>query len=114
MAIIRRKLNGRGIGEADREHVHHCLQDRGFSRVQALLIVVLCGLVQMGFVLAAAASHREMLGVLGLALTLGSLVAFRWFGHREVALITMRFQQLLARNQTLHPRRFNPLEWLAF
>ncbi len=114
MAIIRRKLNGRGISEADREHVHHCLQDRGFSRVQSLLIVVTCGLIQMGFVLAAAAFNRESLGLLGLGLTLGCLVAFRWFGHREVSLITLRFQELLARNQPLRPRRFNPLEWLAF
>lgn len=114
MAIIRRKLNGRGIGEADREHIHHCLQDQGFSRVRSLLIVVVCGLIQTAFVLAAAVIHQELLGVLGLALTLGCLVAFRWFGHREVGLITLRVQDLLARNQPLRPRRFNPLEWLAF
>ncbi len=38
MAIVRRKLTGKGIGEADRGHIHHCLQDRGLTRAQSLLI----------------------------------------------------------------------------
>lgn len=114
MAIIRRKLNGRGISEADREHIHHCLQDRGFSRVRALLIVVTCGIIQAGFVLCAAERNQESLALIGLCLTLGCLVACRWFGHREVSLISLRCQELLARNQPARPRRFNPLEWLAF
>lgn len=114
MAIVRRKLNGRDISEADREHVHHCLQDQGFSRAQALMIVVTCGLIQAGFVLVASATHQEYLGLVGLGLTLGGLVAFRWFGHREVSLISTRVQESLANSESLRPRRFNPLEWLAF
>lgn len=113
MAIVRRRLKGRGIGEADREHIHHCLQDQGFSRVQSLLIVVACGLVLAGFVLSAAALQSESLAVTGLALTLGTLLVCRLFGHRELALITLRLQELLVRLQSLRQRP-NPLEWLAF
>ena len=39
MAIVRRKLSGRSIGAADRGHIHHRLQDSGFSRLQTLLVI---------------------------------------------------------------------------
>ena len=113
MAIVRRKLKGRGIGEADREHIHHCLQDQGFSRVQSLLIVLFCGLVLAGFVLSSATLQNESLALTGSALTLGALLACRLFGHRELALVVLRLQELRARLQSLR-RRPNPLEWLAF
>ena len=113
MAIVRRKLKGRGIGEADREHIHHCLQDQGFSRVQSLLIVLVSGLVLAGFVLAATALQSETLAVTGLVLTVGTMLACRLFGHRELALVFFRLLELRSRMQTLR-RRPNPLEWLAF
>ena len=34
-AIARRKLTGRSIYIADREHLHHCLQRRGFLQSQS-------------------------------------------------------------------------------
>ena len=114
MAIVRRKLNGRGISEADREHIHHCLQDRGFSGTQSLGIVVACGIMQSAFVLTSAATHHESLAIMGLVVTIGGLVVFRLFGHREVALFGLRMQELAARVNPPRPRRFNPLEWLAF
>jgi UDP-GlcNAc:undecaprenyl-phosphate GlcNAc-1-phosphate transferase len=40
LAIIRRKLMGHGIGDADRGHIHHRLQERGLSKAQALLVIV--------------------------------------------------------------------------
>ncbi len=113
MAIVRRRLKGRGIGEADREHIHHCLQDQGFSRVQSLLIVLACGLVLAGFVLSAAVLRSEPLAVTGLILTVGALLSGRLFGHRELALVALRLQDLRARLQSLRQRP-NPLEWLAF
>lgn len=113
MAIVRRKLKGRGIGEADREHIHHCLQDQGFSRVQSLLIVLACGLALAGFVLGAAALQNELLALTGLTMVLYALTTCRLFGHRELALVALRLQELRARIQGLG-RRPNPLEWLAF
>lgn len=115
MAIVRRKLKGRGIGEADREHLHHCLQDQGFNRVQALLIVVACGALQVAFVLVSAASQQELVAVMGLLLTLSALVTGRLFGHRELALVAVRLQAFRDRLQPqLRRPRLNPLEWLAF
>jgi len=43
LAIVRRKLTGRRLDAADREHIHHRLLDRGMSQWQALgLIGGLC------------------------------------------------------------------------
>ena len=39
LAVVRRGLSGRGIGSADRGHIHHRLLDRGFTVPRALLIV---------------------------------------------------------------------------
>ena len=39
MAIVRRKLTGRKIGQGDRGHIHHTLRDRGLSSQQTLLAV---------------------------------------------------------------------------
>ena len=44
-AIVRRKLNGRHIGQGDREHIHHVLRDRGLSPSQTLLrICLMCSI----------------------------------------------------------------------
>jgi UDP-GlcNAc:undecaprenyl-phosphate GlcNAc-1-phosphate transferase len=44
-AVIRRRLNGRAISEADRGHIHHCLQQFGWTTRQILLgIGALCAL----------------------------------------------------------------------
>src|SRR5690606_31002750 len=39
MAILRRRLTGRGIGEGDRGHIHHRLQERGLTRLQTLIVI---------------------------------------------------------------------------
>lgn len=38
-AIIRRKVNGKPIMEADRGHLHHRLLDLGFTQKQAVLVM---------------------------------------------------------------------------
>ncbi|MEM9702173.1 MAG: MraY family glycosyltransferase, partial [Planctomycetota bacterium] len=85
-AMARRWLNGQSIAAADRHHLHHRLQDRGFS-VRRTLFVILC----MTALTAAA-------GVLGaywqtpylapaVCLTLfGLLAVAKVFGHHEAAL----------------------------
>jgi UDP-N-acetylmuramyl pentapeptide phosphotransferase/UDP-N-acetylglucosamine-1-phosphate transferase len=87
MAILRRKLTGRGIGEADRGHIHHRLQDRGLSRVQSLLLISgLC--VAMAAV--AVLSFWVDSEVLALSLCgslLAALVVGRVFGHHETDLV---------------------------
>lgn len=86
MAILRRKLSGRRIGEADRGHIHHRLQDQGLSRERSLLLIAgLCSAMSVFCVLSL------LVGSDLLALTLcGSLLAVlvvaRVFGHYEVDL----------------------------
>lgn len=114
MAIVRRKLNGRGIGEADREHIHHCLQDRGLSRWQALVLVASVGTIQGILALLGAGTGDESLALWGSVWMLFSLVRLQLFGYREVTLAMTRLSQLAARMLPARPRHFNPLEWLAF
>lgn len=38
-AIVRRKLNGRSIGAADKGHLHHCLLKKGYGHKQVVLTI---------------------------------------------------------------------------
>ncbi|GAF15123.1 undecaprenyl-phosphate N-acetylglucosaminyl 1-phosphate transferase [Bacillus sp. JCM 19045] len=38
-AIVRRKLNRQGIGEADKGHLHHCLLKKGYGHRQVVLTI---------------------------------------------------------------------------
>ncbi len=44
-AIVRRKLTGRSIYVTDRAHLHHCLQNKGWTAGQVLLLTSCCCLV---------------------------------------------------------------------
>ncbi len=94
MAIVRRKLNGRGIGEADRGHIHHCLQDRGLSRAQSLLVIsALC--VAMAAVTLVSAYFQNDRLALGLCLTLlAVLIVGRVFGYDETVLFFRYIQAM--------------------
>lgn len=114
MAIIRRKLCGRGISEADREHIHHCLQDKGFSRGQALGIVIAYGAALASVAVLACLLETDLLAVLGCGAILASLVSLRLFGFREFLLFKVWCTQVRFSPVARRPRHFNPLEWLAF
>jgi UDP-GlcNAc:undecaprenyl-phosphate GlcNAc-1-phosphate transferase len=94
MAIVRRKLNGRGIGEADRGHIHHCLQDRGLSRAQSLLVIsALC--VAMAVVTLVSAYFQNDRLALGLCLSLlVLLIVGRVFGYDETVLFFRYIQAM--------------------
>lgn len=94
MAIVRRKLTGRGIGEADRGHIHHCLQDRGLSRKQSLLAISgLC--VATAVLTVFAAWTNNEFAALGLCLVmLVLLVLGRIFGYHETMLFYRHVQAL--------------------
>jgi UDP-GlcNAc:undecaprenyl-phosphate/decaprenyl-phosphate GlcNAc-1-phosphate transferase len=86
MAIVRRKLNGRGIGEADRGHIHHCLQDRGLSRAQSLLVISALCVAMAAVTLVSAYCQNDKLA-LGLCLSLlVLLIVGRVFGYDETVL----------------------------
>jgi len=87
MAIVRRKLSGRGIGEADRGHIHHCLQDRGLSNRQSLIaITALCAAMAATTILAAY-FRNDTVAVVICAVVLFLLIAGRVFGYNETVLL---------------------------
>jgi UDP-GlcNAc:undecaprenyl-phosphate GlcNAc-1-phosphate transferase len=87
MAMVRRKLSGRPLALGDREHIHHCLLDRGLGPWQVLGIVgALC------LTTGAAATTATLFRTDGLAWVIATtiivlMIRFRVFGHREVGLI---------------------------
>lgn len=86
MAIVRRKLSGRGIGEADRGHIHHRLQDRGLSRTQALLaLVAMCSTMAL-VTIVSVFFESELIAIAACAATLCGLIVARIFGDHEVSL----------------------------
>ena len=94
MAIVRRKLNGRGIGEADRGHIHHCLQDRGLSRAQSLLVISALCVVMAAVTVVSAYFQNDRLA-LGLCLALlALLIVGRVFGYDETVLFFRYIQAM--------------------
>ena len=94
MAILRRKLNGKAIGEADRGHIHHHLQDRGLSRAKSLLVISALCMVMAGVTLVSAYFQNDKLA-LGLCLALlGLLIVGRVFGYDETILFFRYIQAM--------------------
>lgn len=87
MAIVRRKLTGRKIGQGDYAHIHHCLRERGLSPEHTLLTIAsLCALTAVGAV-AGAVFENDVVSV---GCTLGiviGLIVTRLFGFRETQLL---------------------------
>ena len=92
LAILRRKLMGQSIGDADYGHIHHRLQQRGLSKLQALLVIIgFCITMAVGVIVAG------KLGSEWLALTFGGVVLVamivgRVFGLYELNLIIRSLQ----------------------
>ena len=79
MAVLRRVLNGRGIGQGDRAHLHHCLKDRGLSAVIASVYF-----------------RNDWIAVGGCAALLVVLIAGRVFGFEETRLLWRHLRHLTA------------------
>jgi UDP-GlcNAc:undecaprenyl-phosphate GlcNAc-1-phosphate transferase len=92
MAILRRKLNGRRIGQGDRAHIHHCLRDRGLSPVETLLAMGLMCLVTAVAAILATIFNNDLWAI-GICLAaLAMLVAGRVFGFNETMLLARHIQ----------------------
>lgn len=88
MAILRRKLNGRRIDQGDREHIHHCLRDRGFTPAQTLCAIsAMCAATAVSAVLSALLDN-DLVAVLPCLCLMGLLIAGRVFGFNEFVLLT--------------------------
>lgn len=92
MAILRRKLNGRKIGEGDRAHIHHCLRDRGFTATQTLLAIgSMCTATAIAAVLATV-FHNDLWAIGICVAVLAVLIAGRLFGFNETVLLARHFR----------------------
>ncbi|QDT36378.1 MraY family glycosyltransferase [Stratiformator vulcanicus] len=92
MAILRRTLSGKGIGEGDRLHLHHRLQDRGLSRFQTLLVVSALSSMTAAITVATIVFKNDLLGMGLCAALLISLIVGRVFGHHETLLAFRKAQ----------------------
>ncbi len=88
MAIVRRKLNGRSIGQGDRAHIHHRLQDRGWSASTALAVIAGFCLLTAGAALVSAWLRSEFVAIVACTSIFGVLIVGRVFGYEEAFHLT--------------------------
>jgi UDP-GlcNAc:undecaprenyl-phosphate GlcNAc-1-phosphate transferase len=85
-AMIRRKINGKSIMQADKGHLHHRLIDMGLSQKQAVVIMYLLSAVLGGFSIIAMKSSTQRAYFL-LASVVVIIVTIAWkygiFKHKE-------------------------------
>lgn len=92
MAILRRKLNGRRIGQGDRAHIHHCLRDRGLSPTQTLLVMGGLSGVTAAAAILSTILNNDVYALATCAALLALLIAGRVFGFNETVLLVRHFQ----------------------
>ncbi|MCH2213172.1 MAG: undecaprenyl/decaprenyl-phosphate alpha-N-acetylglucosaminyl 1-phosphate transferase [Fuerstiella sp.] len=103
MAIIRRKLTGRSIYTTDRSHLHHCLERKGHSRSQVLLVVgSLCAMTGIGAIVGSVIDN-ELVTLVVVLTAISLLVLTRSFGHTEMCLIRNRCVRLASSMIRRHP-----------
>lgn len=92
MAILRRKLTGRGIGEPDRGHIHHLLLDRGLTRLQTLLAIAALSAVMAGAAIASALAGNDLVAVIACLGVVTAVVSAKLFGFHEASLVLRHLQ----------------------
>ena len=80
-AVLRRYHRGQPLGVADREHLHHLLLDRGYSRRAALGILVVLNFVLLALVLHLASRQLTGIVVILVLLTIPAGIGFRIVRH---------------------------------
>lgn len=100
-AVIRRFYRGMPLGEADKEHIHHKLLERGLSRQKVLLILYAINILIMLIVLLIV--RRQMnLDLVGLViLVILAVVGLRLLGYIEF----LPFIRNALRNHALNRKR---------
>jgi UDP-GlcNAc:undecaprenyl-phosphate GlcNAc-1-phosphate transferase len=87
LAMIRRKLSGLRIFQADRGHIHHRLLDYGFSVPQVLAFIAVIGLSTGAVAAGVYQAKSDLFGCLLLGAIAVVLVKLRIAGHHEWALV---------------------------
>ena len=87
LAVIRRKLSGKPIFQADRGHIHHRLLEHGLNVTQSLAVIaaisISTGAVSVGVYYA----RSDLFGVMSLLFIVAVLVNRRLVGHYEWLLV---------------------------
>lgn len=105
-AVIRRKLSGRSMAHADREHLHHILLRRGLSVRKALLVVAMAGSLAGAGAVASVAYGSELIGLGVSLLIVVVLLATGLFGTSELKLVTKK----VSATTRAVTRRYRPAE----
>ena len=87
MALVRRQLTGKPLALGDREHIHHCLLERGLGPWQVLGILGALCLATGAAATAATVFRMDALAWIMATTLLVLLIRLRVFGHREFGLI---------------------------
>lgn len=87
MAMVRRKLTGRPLALGDREHIHHCLLDRGLGPWQVLGIIGALCLTTGAAATAATVFRTDALAWIIATTLVVLMIRLRVFGHREFGLL---------------------------
>ncbi len=95
MALARRKLTGRSLYTVDRGHIHHVLQNRGFSPGKTVLIIGLACIICSVGALVSVALKSETIAIISTLTVLGAFVGTRLFGFHECDLFIRRVKSFL-------------------
>lgn len=85
-AMIRRKINGKPIMQADRGHLHHRLLDMGLNQKQVVIIMYFISAILGSFaILAMQISNQKAYFLLAVIMTILILAAWKcgFFSHKE-------------------------------
>lgn len=85
-AMVRRKINGKSIMEADKGHLHHRLLEMGLNQRQAVLIMYVISAILGSFaILAMQISNKNSYFLLAVVIVIIMTMAWKWgfFKHKE-------------------------------
>ena len=102
LAMIRRKLTGCRMFQADRGHIHHRLLDSGVSVLRTLGIIAVICLSTGAIAVAVYATRSDLLGMTALIAVVVTLVSQKLVGHHEWSLAK---NYLLGTSQSAGPKQ---------
>ncbi|MFB3079818.1 MAG: MraY family glycosyltransferase, partial [Lysobacterales bacterium] len=94
-AIMRRKLTGRSIYEADRGHLHHRLMSVFGKNTRVLGFVAVCCAITCAGALVSTFMNNDLVAIIAVISVLCMLIASQAFGHVEFLMVFARFKSLL-------------------
>lgn len=90
-AIVRRKLTGRGLAQADRGHLHHVLQRNGLTPRRILILVACLGGIAGAGAMVSVTYANDFIALAAGGAVVMILLAGGLFGNAEFRLIRERF-----------------------